>query len=244
MAIDNDSEEAAIAEGINAFLQSMDQVSLALVRLDVPKSDEERPALRGSGLLVECNGDLLIVTCAHVVRRGEWGVEIRTSTSPGTSERRIFETPVDKRVTPIRTLASARTVKAWDFACISFEAGRGTTELGTLPTYKGPIDRRPVAGEPYGFISWNRDTILPLNVVERSPAFEVGMEFVGADESGMYRFRLAGEHKGHPFYRGASGAPIADREGAVVALLANGEEAHQDILKGVPFADAMSLQHF
>jgi len=103
------------------------------------------------------------------------------------------------------------------------------------------MDRRPTRGEAYGFMAWNRDTVFPLNVVERLPAFEVGMEFLGSTASGMYRFRLEGKHKGHAFYRGASGAPIADAEGAIVALLANGDEADSDIVQGAPFADAMAV---
>jgi hypothetical protein len=80
-----------------------------------------------------------------------------------------------------------------------------------------------------------------MNVVERFPAYEIGMEFIGTDPRGMYRFRLEGKHKGHDFYRGASGAPIADREGVIIALVANGDEAGDDIIQGVPFADAMAV---
>jgi hypothetical protein len=184
---------------------------------------------------------MVVVTCAHVLRRGQWGAEIKTTASPATSETQVYETALADRRTPIRPLGAVCALDGWDFAWAAFAVGNGAEAIGELGFYRGPLDRRPAKGEAYGFMAWNRDTVFPLNVIERLPAFEVGMEFVGSTAGGMYRFRVKAKHKGHAFYRGASGAPIADSEGAIVALLANGDEAVSDIVQGTPFADAMAV---
>lgn len=152
-----------IEKGVREFLERMAPVSLALVRMDEPKAEEVKPGIRGSGLLIECNGEHIVVTCAHVSKTGDWGGgEIRTQKSPATSERQIYEIPIVDRRTLIWLLATTRIVPDWDFAWSRLSTAtdvRLTTAtdvkeaIGTLPTYRGPIDRRPSPAEAYDFIS-------------------------------------------------------------------------------------------
>lgn len=59
------------------------------------------------------------------------------------------------------------------------------------------------------------------------------MEFSREEPTGRLRFNLADGHKGHDYYRGASGAPIANDEGIIVAVLVGGDTSTNELL-GAP----------
>jgi hypothetical protein len=61
------------------------------------------------------------------------------------------------------------------------------------------------------------------------------MTFEGTRRSGAYEFRLARKHQGHKYYKGASGAPIADEEGRIVALVLRGDPV-RNLIIGAPIA--------
>lgn len=62
------------------------------------------------------------------------------------------------------------------------------------------------------------------------------MCYVGSrTQGGLYEFRLARPHQGRKYYKGSSGAPIADEEGLIVALVVGGEP-DKDLIYGVPLA--------
>jgi hypothetical protein len=70
----------------------------------------------------------------------------------------------------------------------------------------------------------------------REFACEVGMSLRARDPlTGVLTFDLARKHQGHKYYRGASGAPIADSAGHIVALLLGGDSV-SDVLWGVELA--------
>ena len=52
-------------------------------------------------------------------------------------------------------------------------------------------------------------------------------------DTGLYKFELARKHQGHSYYKGASGAPIADPEGRIISMLVCGDE-DEVFLYGVP----------
>lgn len=103
--------------------------------------------------------------------------------------------------------------------------------------YRGSMRATPDRDHEYGYASWNRTEFhAGMGWLVAEPSFEVGMQFRGARPgSGLYEFELAQPHKGHPYYEGASGAPIADETGQIVSLLLAGEP-DQNLLLGVPLA--------
>jgi hypothetical protein len=113
-----------------------------------------------------------------------------------------------------------------------------------LPLYIGPLDSLPTPGVSYGFAAWNRVELHPaLATLRREASYELCLEYTGVDSaSGLYRFRIARQHQGHDYYRGASGAPIADTEGRYVSMLVCGDPG-ENVLFGVPLAQhAAALQ--
>jgi hypothetical protein len=64
---------------------------------------------------------------------------------------------------------------------------------------------------------------------------ELNMRYVGIDpKNELYRFEPV-NFRGHDFYEGASGAPIADPTGLIVSMLVGGDKDGR-FLWGVPLA--------
>ena len=57
--------------------------------------------------------------------------------------------------------------------------------------------------------------------MERDYSYEVEMEYKGVREDGLYVFSIP-KHKGHEYYQGASGSPIIEPSGKVLAILVQG----------------------
>jgi hypothetical protein len=77
----------------------------------------------------------------------------------------------------------------------------------------------------YEFIKNGDNLVLPLYC-----CYELFLELVDQDEHINY-FKIAREFQGHDYYRGASGSPIVDEEGAITSILIGGDE-EKGILKG------------
>jgi hypothetical protein len=76
----------------------------------------------------------------------------------------------------------------------------------------------------YEFVKSGDDLVLPLYC-----CYELFLELVDQDEHLNY-FKVAREFQGHEYYRGASGSPIADQEGAITSILISGDNK-DEILK-------------
>jgi|GEM_PF-4627552 len=122
---------------------------------------------------------------------------------------------------------------------------RFTGRTLSLVAYQGSLETPPTDGELYGFVaSPPREFHEFSNTLCREPIIEIGMTYVGTDARGFYCFKLGHGHPGDRNYKGSSGAPIADREGTVVALVQGGDP-EGDIIFGVPLATygrALELQ--
>ncbi|MCX6376371.1 MAG: hypothetical protein NTU88_10135 [Armatimonadetes bacterium] len=111
--------------------------------------------------------------------------------------------------------------------------------------YRGPLDDEPVLGTAeYSYASWHsKETALYIELPQRRYRFdrqaggEFGMTYLGRSSDGaLYRFALAGDHKGDDYYKGGSGAPIVDSRGKVVSLLI-GPDPSPNVLTGLPIRD-------
>ncbi len=117
-----------------------------------------------------------------------------------------------------------------------------------LEVYVGPLDSETASTEPYGFASMSRVVVEPhplhnKRILAREEACELCMEFEGVDQKyDLYRFKLARKHMGHKYYHGASGSPIADPSGAIVATVVCGSET-DDIIYGFPLKRIAHLLH-
>jgi hypothetical protein len=96
-----------------------------------------------------------------------------------------------------------------------------------FPFYRGPLDQVPVLKtEPYSFAARSRGQLQQFGTLflARDNAFETCMEYRGMSNNGRYVFKLAEEHKGHDYYEGASGAPIAGPDGTIISMVLGGND--------------------
>jgi len=111
-----------------------------------------------------------------------------------------------------------------------------------LPLYRGPLNEEPTRSSSYGFAAWNRTEFHPgISQLLSEASYEVYMCYAGTcTKDGLYEFRLARSHQGWKYYKGSSGAPIADEEGLIVAFVAGGDP-DKDLIYGVPLARYHSI---
>jgi hypothetical protein len=109
-----------------------------------------------------------------------------------------------------------------------------------IPHYLGPLDAPPDPKLPFGFAAYKAvEYHEPVRKLWREPRYEINMQYVGRDEkNGLYKFALSRRHQGHDYYRGCSGAPIADAAGRIVSLVIEGsEDEKEDVIWGTPLLD-------
>jgi hypothetical protein len=220
------------------FVRHMLSMTLRLVRL----SGSNEPRAIASGFLTRVGTKYRVVSAGHAI---------------GASQGWTIETlPVSARETLMLTVEGVQTVTTIQPNCqigsldISWadidpqaieeqlkNDPRRPTQPVELPLYVGPLDGQPSEGTSYGFAAWNRVEYHPdREAIHRDASFELHLAFEGIDPSGgLYRFRIARRHQGDEYYRGASGAPIADSEGRFISMLVCGDAA-QNALYGVPLA--------
>ncbi len=224
---------------VQAFVEHMLAHTASLVRgaRTLPKR-----AGIASGVLVCADPDLLLLTAGHIFKRpGIWTLETGLTTAGST----LHLTLRDIQVLTSKDVRAGRA-KTIDLAWARIRGEDARAALRALPAksptlqlncYRGPLDAVPRGDTMYGFAAWNR-VLFDANLrhLERQASYEVGMRFRQArPDDGIYEFSLARNHQSHAYYRGASGAPIADEEGCIVALLLGGQEA-QRIVYGAPLA--------
>jgi hypothetical protein len=226
-------ERAAIEE----FLKVMHAHTVSLVRLDpssllpVFLSDPNGGHLLASGVIWADSNRLLLLCAGHTLEAGTWGLET------GALD-------LKQRRTLVLKLAPAM-LEGQDFGWVDLKSVLGSIPAearpSTLPAYRGSIGQ-PKAGEDYGFAAANRVELVKgceTADLHRDPGFEFGMRFDGRHSDGRYVFKLAKKHQGDDYYFGSSGAPIADRSGAIVSLVSGGSE-EADVIYGVPLAELVA----
>ena len=216
-----------------AFVEHMLRYTVRLVRN--PTTLEAESGI-GSGVLLDRPAGLVLVTAGHNFDRpGLWTLETRIEVAEQTL---MLSIPNPQRLAQVdlETGESSDLDVAW--ARLNLEVLRGAPELKgktlALDVYRGPIDGTPSADHYYGFASYSQAELHSnLNRLVRDAAWELGMTYEGTTETGLHEFRLSGPHKGHKYYEGASGAPIADETGQIVSILVSGVKEN-DVLYGFP----------
>lgn len=243
MAEDEDEHADTAERNMRAFVEHCLGFTVNLVRLGVNKL----PFSVCSGFLVQRGERVFLLSAGHGIANGPgWGIETKL-----ILQREVVILPLRaviqlrKPGTPPRSRKKADRI---DFAWTEMSLGeiretmRADPKLKgktlELPYYRGPLDRAPTKGEAYGFAAWNRVYLGGFSqiVLERDFSYELGMEFKGVDKaSGLIKFKLARKHQGQKYYKGASGAPIADPEGAIVSMVLGGDK-RDNIIYGLRLA--------
>ncbi|WP_223643769.1 trypsin-like peptidase domain-containing protein [Corallococcus sp. EGB] len=240
----SDEQERAALQGLMTLLL---QHTVVLIRTDEAPEGE---GVRGSGFVIPWEGGIRIVTARHVIEKGHWAVEAgdpaRGSDAPPLTEGELWNVPPAKRRTLLlriqvdpRSLDAVGDDIAWANLDVDRDALANDPEarFASLPIYTGPLDATPKTGEVYAFAAVNRDEHhVDAKAMLREVSWEAYMTLSALQASEVV-LALARKHQGHGYYRGASGAPIADRSGAIVGVLV-GAGTQQNELR------AASLERF
>lgn len=230
---------------LRALLEQLLQVTVLLVDW-VPGLDF--PRQRASGFVVERRGRYFVVSAGHALRAGRWGLELDPF-----KDRKHPALLVPLRSTWVvlnQVNLVAGDVRPVDLAWAEIDIDRLRADVwkdprlkgvpATIPEYRGPLDCRPSADDVYAYVALNQaeGEDHPFGkLLDRKPSHEIGMEYVGDNaERDAYVFRLSRAHQGDPYYKGASGAPIADAEGTIVSIVLGGSEDRHE-LYGAKLAD-------
>ena len=110
------------------------------------------------------------------------------------------------------------------------------TSAGGATTLQGPLKAIPDPDTPYGFAAWNAvEPHTAISTLRRESRYELNMRYAGMHQTnGLYCFEPV-TFRWHAFYKGASGAPIADPTGLIVSMLVVGDQ-EQKFLWGIPLA--------
>jgi hypothetical protein len=130
-------------------------------------------------------------------------------------------------------------VRSADFAWAPFEPNVIAEKLKSFDGpkqpipfeyYRGPLDKLLTPGEICVLATRSRGKIekLRLTYLHRDVCAQ-DLVLHSTNEKGHHVFKPVGGHQGHEFYRGASGAPIANGEGVIVSMLIGGDDLGDEI---------------
>lgn len=253
-----DPVDVLIAARMTELRDLLIQNTATLIRVD--RNIPEGEARRGAGVVrQEQDGTVRVFTSRHLLAKGSWAIEVHSVLPDGVrlpvtgplTRATTDAVPLSDRETPLVALrpeaplptelgdAATAIINHDDLRALAIDAAERARTI-VLPLYRGPVDRTPTPSVAYAFSAANRDELdRNIDVMFREIASEFALELVADRASNMFEFSLARAHQGHDYYRGASGAPIVDEEGGIVALVASGEEADKyshGCIFGVGFA--------
>lgn len=241
---DDDLDEAA-RRNVRALHDQLVQVTVLLVDwepgLDFPRN-------RASGFVIKRNGRYFVISAGHALRRGKWSLELDPFRD---GKHQSLLVPLRSTWGILKHVdLEAGEARSVDFAWADIDVERLRADVRkderlqglpvTIPEYRGSLDRRPSGDDVYTYVALNQAVgeEHPFSkILERKASHEIGMEYVDdAADHDAYVFRLGRDHQGHKYYKGASGAPIADSEGIIVSVVLGGSEERHE-LYGARLAD-------
>ncbi len=233
-------------KAIRAFIENMLAYTVRIMRnaLTIPENFG-----RASGVLVEHNNDYILLTAGHSLEKpGDWTLETsvvvddKTLHLPLRDIQLLAQIDTDGGTVQKIDLAWAR-ISHEDCKAALDSFPKTQKQPIEFPVYRGPLDEEPSHDSPYGFAAWNRAELHQhdVSILASEPSFEVGMTYNGiSNDDSLYVFELARAHQGNEYYCGASGAPIADEEGRIIALVTKGDPK-ENLIYGVPLARYHSI---
>jgi hypothetical protein len=220
-------------EAAQHFRDLLVSYTVRLVALDANLNPVEGS---GSGLLWQHEGHLTLLTVHHNFKNG--GRWLQLSVTPQRRALLLELGSPDSIRQGMLDRDRGTEVKDTDFAWVNLDIAAVLQKLRSggvnpqevnLPVYRGDFSRNPANQHIYGFAAWvTMGYCPPIGVLEMRQAYELYMRYDGVQSdgyyAGSYRFRLTRKHQGDDYYRGSSGAPIADEEGHIVALVRSGDD--------------------
>ena len=217
--------------------------SYPLVALD----DEDLPCGIGSGCMIDVEGKRLLLGVSHVAKKPKrWSIHLEYVVGKG-AKNYVFGAPTYLAKYDF----NSGQVKDCDFFCVEIPCdlvGKhqkvvGISAIESEET-KLVFTLDQIAGiasdVDYSFFG----LVMPElcgQFFECHPTHCEGLRFERDDDVQVV-FKLDGEHPGHDFFKGCSGAPIIDGEGSLVALVTGGNDGVDELyafpLK--PFVSAIS----
>lgn len=229
-------EEIAVRD----FIEHMLKYTVRLIR-----NTKDFPENFGlaSGVIIERPSNPVLLTAGHIFNKpGAWTLETNivvanmTLHLPLRDIQMLSQINLDKGTAQNIDLAWAQIHRADCMAALdSFP--KTQEQRIELPLYCGPLDEEPKRNSFYGFAAWNKVELhQEVSTLVSEASYEIGMCYRGTCNGDiLYEFELARDHQGYDYYQGTSGAPIADEEGRIIALVSGGDPA-ENLIFGVPLA--------
>jgi hypothetical protein len=208
---------------IEAFIEKMNQITYRLVTVS---ENKEIKGMASGFLYQPTTITPIFITAGHKLSNGGLFIETKVTknNTPILLNAGTFEIFYDKKTDidyaysklPLELYTEETSQKA----CLSLQCYQHDSFYD--------IDKK----EPYGFSVTNNFNLVKNDsklIMDIYSCFEIGLTLVKQSEHINY-FKTIDRHKGDDFYRGASGSPIANSEGAINSILIGGDE--EGLLKG------------
>jgi hypothetical protein len=236
-----------IQNRIKKAIEHCRNLTIRLVRLSEDHKNIEGIA---SGFFIRVNGVTYLISAGHALEKRGWTIE---TTFTVENECLTACIPIGgawtlKKMTMGKSKLEQVDI-AWakvDLQSFQVAVSKDTRLKGKkfeYMLYQGPLEEIPSSQDPHIFASWNRGTIISAlgkTFLERDFSFEFEMEYKGIEkEDGLYIFSIP-KHKGDKYYEGASGSPIIEPSGKIVAVLVKGCERKNEIY-GYPMRGLVQL---
>ena len=223
-----------IKEKIKTVIEHCRKLTLQMVQLSQDKQIEGI----ASGFLIKVGETTYLISAGHALEKNGWAIE---TTFTIESEYLTACIPIGGAWT-LQKMTFGRSKPeeldiAWakvdlqSFKNSVFKDSRLKGKSFEYMFYQGALEDAPNSEDPYIFAAWTRGMIysaLGRTYLERSFAYEYEMEYKGIREDGLYIFSIP-KHKGHDYYYGASGSPIVDPTGKILAVLVKGCESKNEL---------------
>lgn len=231
------------SENSNAAVALINHCLDLTLRLTSLNGGDHSPAGVASGFFMSLDGSTYLISAGHALNKGKWVIETDMVIE---SECRTACIPVNGAWV-IKSLTFGKSeIESVDvsWAKIDLDSFQkdvlANKNIGGKQfeyiSYQGPFGEVPDTQTPHIYASHNRVNLfeaLGKRHLERDNSYEYEMEYTGRlTKQGLYVFSIP-KHKGHKYYKGASGAPIIDPTGMIFAILVGGCE-FSDELYGYP----------
>jgi hypothetical protein len=234
--------EDKIKTRIQAALEHCRKLTLQLVRL----SNEREVIAVASGFFISVEGSTYLISAGHALETNGWAIETTFTIEDQGLTACI---PIGGAWIMKRLITTSPKLQDMDisWAKVNLDSFQKTVSEDKrlkgksfeYMIYQGTLEDIPDPKDPHLYAASNRVLLFPAPgkmCLEREFSYEFEMEYKGTREDGLFVFSIP-KHKGHSYYKGASGSPIIEPSGKVLAILVQGCEAKNELygypLKGV-----------
>jgi hypothetical protein len=231
----DDEIQAKAKANVQAVLEHCRKLTLQLTELS---SETKRVKGVASGFFIRLNGAIYLVSAGHVLETNGWAIETDFTIE---GENLTVCIPIGGAWTLKKITAGNREMQDLDvaWAKVNLEDFQKAVSENTklrgksfeYLIYEGTLEDLPDAKEPHIYAAANRADLIFENgktYLKRDFSYEYEMEYKGIDEEGLYVFSVP-NYKGNDHYEGASGSPIIEPSGKVVAIFVAGCESKSEL---------------